>query len=237
MTNVPAPVKIHQPKRTVFMLSLRKKIMAYSDFTSVSQLEEQFGLVQNVTRLFEHIQPVQPSETLRNDLYESATLPLLTEKAKSEFLIAPILKEVRRRSHFSIGLFSGYNFDVASSIGLTGYCDYLISTETRSIDIKAPVFCIVEAKNRTVEEGVAQAGASMLAAAMFNEQKGTITPAIYGCVTTAYEWVFLRLQQTQLDIDLIQRYSLEEHSLPYLLGVLQHIIDQFLDKPASLAPQ
>ncbi len=69
----------------------------------------------------------------------------------------------------------------------------------------------------------------MLAAALFNERKGTAQPAIYGCVTTAYEWVFLRLHDAILDIDITQCYSLEEHSLPYLLGVMQHIIDQFID--------
>ncbi len=203
--------------------------MAYSDFVSVSQLEDQFGLRSNRTRLFEGAPPVAPSETLRQELYESASLPLLTEKAKSEFLIAPIFKELRRHNHYAISVFSGYNFDVAAERGLTGFCDYLFSTDTHSIDIKAPVFCVVEAKNRTVEEGLAQAGASMLAAALFNERKGVITPTIYGCVTTAYEWVFLRLYNSQLDIDITQRYSLEEHSLPYLLGVMQQIVEQFIE--------
>ncbi len=55
------------------------------------------------------------------------------------------------------------------------YSDFTCSAlkPINSIDIKAPVFCVVEAKNRTVEEGLAQAGASMLAAALFNERKDT----------------------------------------------------------------
>lgn len=203
--------------------------MAYSDFVSITQLEDQFGIVQNRTRLFEGVPPVVASETLRNELYESASLPLLTEKAKSEFLIAPIFKEIRRRNQYAISFFSGYNFDVVPEQGLTGFCDYLFTTETHSIDIKAPVFCVVEARNRTVEEGLAQAGASMLAAMLFNQRRDTAEPVIYGCVTTAYEWVFLRLHDAILDIDITQRYSLEEHSLPYLLGVMQHIIEQFID--------
>lgn len=203
--------------------------MAYSDFVSISQLEDQFGITQNRTRLFEGVSPVAASQTLQNELYESASLPLLTEKAKSEFLIAPIFKELRRHNQYAISFFSGYNFDVAAEQGLTGFCDYLFTTETHSIDIKAPVFCVVEAKNRTVEEGLAQAGASMLAAALFNERKGTSQPALFGCVTTAYEWVFLRLHDGILDIDITQRYSLEEHSLPYLLGVMQHIVNQFIN--------
>jgi hypothetical protein len=208
--------------------------MAYSDFTSVSQLEDRFGLSQRKVRLFRDVAPIVPSETLQQDLTESAAVPLLTEKAKSEFLIVPIFKELLRRNQYAISVFSGYNFDVIPEQGLVGFCDYLFSTDAQSIDIKAPVFCVVEAKNRTVEEGLAQAGASMWAAAIFNERKGTPTRAIYGCVTTAYEWVFLRLENTQLDVDLIQRYSLEEHSLPYLLGVLQHIVDLFM-RPKSLA--
>ncbi len=208
--------------------------MAYCDFVSISQLEDQFGIVQRIVRLFDTALAVVPSEILQNDLNESASLPLLTEKAKSEMLIVPVFKELRRRNRFAISFFSGYNFDVKPEQGLSGFCDYLFTTETQSIDIKSPVFCVVEAKNRIVEEGLAQAGASMLAAALFNERKGSPVPAIYGCVTTGYEWVFLRLHDNILDIDIIQRYSLEEHSLPYLLGVLQHIVEQFID--TSLAP-
>ncbi len=201
--------------------------MAYSDFTQVSQLEDKFGIQQKLTRIFEVVVPIEPSITLKNELQESFSLPLLTEKAKSELLIAPIFKELRRHNHFTISFYSGYMFDVQPENGLTGYCDYLFTTETQSIDIKAPVFCIVEAKNRSVEEGIAQAGASMIAAKIFNERKQRPTEAIFGCVTTAYEWIFLKLDNNILEIDITQRYSLEEHSLPYLLGVLQAIVQEF----------
>ncbi len=201
--------------------------MAYSDFTQVSQLEDKFGIQQKLTRIFDVIEPIEPSILLKNELQESFSLPLLTEKAKSELLIAPIFKELRRKNHFTISFYSGYLFDVQPENGLTGYCDYLFTTETQSLDIKAPVFCIVEAKNRSVEEGIAQAGAEMIAAKIFNDRKQRPTEAIFGCVTTAYEWIFLKLNNNILEIDITQRYSLEEHSLPYLLGVLQVIVQQF----------
>ncbi len=201
--------------------------MAYSDFTQVSQLEDKFGIQQKLTRIFEVVIPVEPSILLKNELQESFSLPLSTEKAKSELLIAPIFKELRRYNHFSISFYSGYLFDVQPENGLSGYCDYLFTTETQSMDIKAPVFCIVEAKNRSVEEGIAQAGASMIAAKIFNERKQRPTEAIFGCVTTAYEWIFLKLDNNILEIDITQRYSLEEHSLPYLLGALQAIVQEF----------
>ena len=201
--------------------------MAYSDFTQVSQLEDKFGIQQKLTRIFDVIMPLEPSILLKNELQESFSLPLLTEKAKSELLIAPIFKELRRHNHFTISFYSGYLFDVQPENGLTGYCDYLFTTETQSIDIKAPVFCIVEAKNRSVEEGIAQAGASMIAAKIFNDRKQRPTEAIFGCVTTAYEWIFMKLNDNILEIDITQRYSLEQHSLPYLLGVLQKIVQEF----------
>jgi hypothetical protein len=201
--------------------------MVYSDFTQVSQLEDKFGIQQKLTRIFDVVAPIEPSILLKNELKESFSLPLLTEKAKSELLIAPIFKELRRYNHFTISFYSGYLFDVQPENGLTGYCDYLFTTETQSIDIKAPVFCIVEAKNRSVEEGIAQAGASMIAAKIFNERKQRPTEAIFGCVTTAYEWIFLKLNDNILEIDITQRYSLEEHSLPYLLGVLHAIVQEF----------
>ena len=152
---------------------------------------------------------------------------MLFRSAKSELLIAPIFKELRRHNHFTISFYSGYLFDVQPENGLTGYCDYLFTTETQSIDIKAPVFCIVEAKNRSVEEGIAQAGASMIAAKIFNDRKQRPTEAIFGCVTTAYEWIFMKFNDNILEIDITQRYSLEQHSLPYLLGVLQRIVQEF----------
>jgi hypothetical protein len=95
--------------------------MTYSDFTQVSQLEDKFGIQQKLTHIFDVVIPLEPSDLLKNELQESYTLPLLTEKAKSELLIAPIFKELRRRNHYSISFYSGYLFDVQPENGLTGY--------------------------------------------------------------------------------------------------------------------
>ena len=78
-------------------------------------------------------------------------------------------------------------------------------------------------KNRGIEEGIAQAGAEMYAAQIFNEQEGTPTPIIYGCVTTAFDWLFLRLENKVLYID-TKRYYVNETELPKLLGILHYIV-------------
>lgn len=200
--------------------------MAYSDFKSLRQLKNQFGINDDYAKLFQNITPIEPSDYLKNDLEEALDIPSsFSEKAKSELIITPILKELRRKNkHFNF--FSGYSFDVDISTGLNGFCDYLMSHVAKSIEIKAPVFCIVEAKNRTVEEGYAQAGAEMIAARKFNDGEGLPTPIIYGCVTNAEVWSFLKLEGNTLFIDEVRYYSTNEN-IAELLGVMLYIINQY----------
>jgi hypothetical protein len=134
--------------------------MAYSDFT-LDQLERLFGVSETQLRLFsdEVLVPIQPSDRLLADVQEGQELPIFSEKAKSEMLITPVLREIRRQSDNQFNIFSGYQFEVDHERGLTGICDYLFTTHPRTNRIKSPVFCAVEAKSRSVEEGIAQAGA------------------------------------------------------------------------------
>ena len=111
--------------------------MAYSDFINIAQLEKQFGIQQTIGKLFQQSPTIQPSEHLQVDLADMDEMPLInSEKAKSEFLIVPILKEIRRRNrHFSI--FSGYTFDVDREQSLVGICDYILSNKIDSLEIKS----------------------------------------------------------------------------------------------------
>lgn len=206
--------------------------MAYSDFT-MSQLTEKFGLIEKKENLIQlkDIMLVNPSQHLIDDLSEARLLPEFSEKAKSEHIIAPILREVWRQNNYIFELYSGYTFNVSESDKLTGVCDYLFSTE-KSIEIRSAVFCIVEAKNRTVEEGIAQAFAEMYAAQRFNEAHLKPTPIVYGCVTTAYEWLFLKLSDKNASIDL-ERYYINHATLPTLLGILNYIVQFYLPKTVA----
>lgn len=201
--------------------------MAYSDFVLISELEDTFGIVQKRQNLFATLQPLYPSERLLWDLEDAHLVPINTEKAKSEHLIVPILKEILRKNR-NFSYFSGFLFDVDKARGLSGYCDYIFSTETDAIEIKSPVFCMIEAKNRSLEEGYAQAGAEMVATRIFNEKKGKPTPIVYGCVTNAFEWSFLKLENDTLWID-SQRYYLDSSNLPYILAILQQIVELFVE--------
>ena len=90
------------------------------------------------------------------------------------------------------------------------------------IKLTAPFCCLVEAKNRTLEEGFAQCAAEMYAAILFNESTPNATTFMYGGVTNGYEWNFLRLENHLLQID-IERLFLNE--VENILGVFQIIID------------
>ncbi len=141
----------------------------------------------------------------------------------------PVLKEIRRKNK-NFNIFSGYAFDVNPALGLNGFCDYLLSTDTDSFDISSAVFCVVEAtggvpQNRSIEEGLGQAGAEMIAAQQFNQSENKPTAAVFGCVTNAYEWVFLKLENNLLTLD-TERYYLSDNDLPRLLGDLNYIVTQ-----------
>lgn len=208
-------------KNVLISLNLSKisKSWHNSDFTSLRQLEKRFGISHKISRFLADVTEKEPSVHLAFDIEEAQEIPLYnSKKAKSELLIMPILKEIRRNNKF-FNIFLGYNFDVNGSIGFNGFCDFLLSTDIQSLEVNSVVFCIVEAKNRSVEEGFAQAGAEMLAAQQFNEAEGKPTPVVFGSVTNGNEWVFLKLENQIIYID-PTRFSLEPHSLPTLLGAL-----------------
>ena len=201
--------------------------MAYSDFTLISDLEDRFGIIQKRKNIFPNPTSLFPSDRLLWDLEDAELVPINTEKAKSEHLIVPILKEILRKNR-NFSYFSGFQFDVDKERGLAGFCDYIFSTETDAIEIKSPIFCIIEAKNRSIEDGYAQAGAEMIASRIFNEKKGKPTPIIYGCVTNAFDWSFLQLENDILWID-TERYYLETNSLPQILSILQTIVNIYVN--------
>jgi hypothetical protein len=169
--------------------------------------------------LFADTLEVQPSEFLQQTLKENLALALAinTEKARSEMIIAPILIEIRKKMQGKISLFSGTEFNVDSSRGLNGTCDFLMSLDSEQLFIKAPVFAIVEAKKENVNGGLGQCIAEMLAAQIFNQQEGNNISVIYGAVTTGNIWKFLRLETNQVFIDLSE-YLISNLSL--ILGIL-----------------
>jgi hypothetical protein len=193
--------------------------MAYSHFT-LPQVIKTFNLeLQEVLDLYHSIPPVDPSPELQHILTENIPLALAinTEKARSEFLIAPILLELRRRSPVTISLFSGTEFTINADQGLSGFCDYLISLSPQQLVITAPVVAIVEAKNEDLKAGLGQCIAELVAAQQFNQQENHPFCPLYGVVTSGELWKFLQLTDHTIAIDL---NNYEIHRIDKILGIL-----------------
>ncbi len=185
--------------------------------------------------LFEHtvIPEVQPGDLLQAVLKRNLNRKLRSEKAKSEFIIAPILAELEDRNKDQFAFYSGYKFRVDPQLGLNGFCDYIFSLKPRALNIEAPVFCIAEAKNDNFDDGIAQCVAEMYAAQLFNKQQNRSIDPIYGAVTFGFEWKFIRLSQKTAQVG-VNVYYLNE--LPAILGVLQYIIDSSVENFKVLNP-
>ena len=182
--------------------------MAYSDFT-IDQVQELFDISLIVNQsLFRNIVGIEPSDRLRLDLDENLplTIAINSEKARSEFLIAPVLAEVRRKLNYQCSLFSGTEFSVEPERGLRGRCDFILSAGTEQYFISAPIIAIVEAKNENISAGLGQCIAEMIAAQQFNLRKNHPINSIYGVVTTGTNWRFLRLREKIVAIDSVEYY-------------------------------
>lgn len=193
--------------------------MAYSNFT-LSKVKDELGIeVIEGINLFPTIEPIKISDLLRQLLDRDGGLATLinTEKARSEFLIAPILAEVRQQSNYPISLFSGSRFNVDDEKGLVGVCDFILSQSSEQIDVTAPVVTIIEAKNESVIGGLGQCIASMVAAQIFNDRAGNAKDVIYGAVTSGTNWRFLKLVGSQAWVD-DREYFINE--VDQLIGIL-----------------
>jgi hypothetical protein len=209
--------------------------MAYSDFT-LMKVKKELGIsISEVSGLFAEIRPIAPSDLLRSSLERSGRLArsIGTEKAKSEFLIAPVLAEIVARLDYQVSLFSGTDFNVDAEKGLQGFCDFILSRSSEQLDVTVPVITIVEAKNDNIKNGIGQPAtqgskeaseqsvavciAEMVGAQIFNQRAEQPIEAIYGVVTTGTNWLFMVLTGTEVQIA-DREYYINE--LDQVLGIL-----------------
>jgi hypothetical protein len=198
--------------------------MAFRDFTFPRVLQD-LDLTSNEADLYSQIPALQLRAELVAEIMEGATLALAvnTEKAKSEFIIAPVLLELRRLLGRTFGLFSGVELDVDAGRGLNGVCDFLITRTAKQFVLTTPLVAIVEAKNDNLRSGLGQCISAMFAAQLLNEQTANPVPAVHGVVTTGSAWKFLRLQGNVVTVDLLEYYI---DNLGKIMGILKEIIEK-----------
>lgn len=195
--------------------------MAYSDFT-LDRLTTSFGVDFQGAKLFAQSALVEPTAWLTETIGVATEIGYGSEKSRSERLVSPVLLELARRNNYQFAIISGGNLDVDPALGLNGECDFVFTLTHLQDFIKAPVFCIAEAKKQDTDQGIIQCAAQLIGAARLNEREKKRIPTLYGCSTTGVEWRFLRFENQVFTLD-EARYLIND--LPRLLGVLQAIID------------
>lgn len=197
--------------------------MSYSDFTKIEQAVTALDLtVEDILHSQSQIPIIEPSQRLKETLEETLDLAasISTEKARSELIITPILLEIRRLFKNKIGYFSGKTFNtfnIDTSEGLTGACDFILSASNNQSLITAPVLTLVEAKDNDISIGLGQCVAQMVGAQIFNTRKGAEQKIIYGAVSTGTNWKFLTLEGNLVKIDLTEYFI---NQIEKILGIL-----------------
>ncbi len=194
--------------------------MSYSKFT-LKDLKQDFGVEQKFQeRVFSETKPREVSDWLKVTLSGMIEFALAqnTEKARSEYIIAPVFFELRKQAKEQISIFSGVEFNVDKALKLTGACDFLISQSAYQSVLESPVMVAVEAKRQDFEKGYVQCLAEMIAIRIFNEREGKPTERVYGTVTTGDVWRFLILENNQALIETVS-FDIRE-DLERILGIL-----------------
>jgi hypothetical protein len=185
--------------------------MAYNDF-ALDKVEKLLEVTLQMVDLFSPLAPLPIPDWLREVLDRGMQLFLMSEKARSEFIVSPILLATRELSHNAVTIFSGQRMDVLPEKGLVGECDFILAKSPPVPTLHSPLVTIVEAKNNDIEVGLGQCVAQMVGARVFNERAGNSFGPIFGCVTTGETWQFLRLDGTTAGIDR-KRYYIDNIGL------------------------
>jgi hypothetical protein len=196
--------------------------MAFSN-TKLNDVLEKYNLIEDKQDIFPNLQAVFPSEWLLDMIAMSNELPLNSEKAKSEFIVSPILLEVWKKNNKQFSIFSGVTLDVEAD--LRGECDFILSKTPKSKEIQAPIFTLIEAKDDNIRNGWGQCVMQMYAAQKFNEIKKRDIPVVYGCITTGEDWQFLKLEKNTVTFD-NKRFYLNE--IDRILGVFDVIVKDII---------
>ena len=173
--------------------------MPYTDF-SLESAESLLGVASRPGDLFPGLTPAAVPAWLGDLLRRGMRLALVSEKSRSEFIVAPILLAVREAADDAIAIISGQKLEVDVDRKLNGECDFLLARSEPVPRLRAPLMAVVEAKKNDIEGALGQCIAQMVAAQIYNDRAGQPLDTIYGCVTTGEAWQFLGLTGTAVTL-------------------------------------
>jgi len=206
--------------------------MPYSDFT-LEEIAKKLGVTTSGAALFPTVQAIPVPAWLTVMLTKVTPLSFLTEKARSEAIISPVMMAAREITDNRLAIFSGQRLDVDAAKGLVGECDFILSIAEPVLPLRSPLVTVVEAKKADIELGLGQCVAQMIGARTFNAAAGQGDRPVFGCITSGEVWQFLRLSGPVAVQD-TRRYPLADLGL--ILGVFRAMVAAVESLTPTAAP-
>lgn len=149
----------------------------------------------------------------------------MSEAALSEFLIAPILKEIWKAYSDYLLLWSHVSLQAGAEF--EGFPDFLFTKRTAmGLVREKPYLIVIEAKKDDFDGGWGQCLTALLAARTLNQNDQMI---LYGMVSNGDVWQFGKLQNQTFSRD---PRSLTIADLPDLFAALHYVFEQVKEQAA-----
>ena len=166
--------------------------MAFSDFKTISEVQEKFRITYAINDFVPNTKSLNPSEHFLQE-FEFCMQHInvfASETSRCEVVIFPVLKEIYKGYTDHYTLWSGKPLTYDET--LRGTPDYFIATRSElgiSV-VGTPLIILVEAKKNDFEQGWGQCLAELVAAQKINDNPDI---PVYGIVTDGTLWQFGRL--------------------------------------------
>jgi hypothetical protein len=205
---------------------MEKKLMAFSDFKKISEVQEKFRIRYSANDFFE-VEETKPSEQFLQDFEFSMQHinVFSSEASRCEAVIFPILREVYKKYADSYALW--IKEPITYDETLNGTPDYLISTKSELgiTVVGTPLIMLVEAKKNDFEQGWGQCLSELVAAQKINDDPSF---PVYGIVTDGTLWEFGRLVN---DTFTRNRTNFTLANLPILFGAIDSVFKEATEVP------
>ena len=213
--------------------------MPYNNPKLASALTD-FRLQESYFPLFTDLEPIVPSDHLNLAIQsgQRIAIPGGGSKARSEFLVAPVLLELSCHYGDRLAVYSGC--ELSANLPDAGYYenyDFLLAQGVRRLTVSSPTLPLTFSNTDAMEKDFAQLVRQMVVVQYFQKQeaqtdadsssaiKSKHLGTVFGCVTTGEVWQFLRLEGNKLTIDR-DRFYVER--LDRLLACFHFCLDQTL---------
>jgi hypothetical protein len=193
--------------------------MAFSDYKSLAQVQEEFQIKYQEADFVSQLWIKVPTLFCEEFDFNLTTMDAFSsEAARCELVIFPLLREIYKRYYSQSALWVQKALFVDAKLG--GTPDYMLSkkSELGKNVLGLPLLLLVEAKRNDFEQGWGQCLAELIAADRLNQH----SRPVYGIVTDGKLWEFGRLEQ-QIFTKNAASYTVTD--LEVLFSVLNGLFD------------